>query len=63
MRLAVFARTTRCEAINVDPATGARDMAIPAHLQRTWGHTDFGVYARVVQGGELAVGARLTTAA
>jgi uncharacterized protein YcbX len=63
VRLAVFARTTRCEAINVDPATGARDMAIPAHLQRTWGHTDFGIYARVVQGGELAVGARITTAA
>ena len=41
VRLAVFARTQRCEATNVDPATGARDMAIPAHLQRTWGHTGF----------------------
>ena len=49
-RLAVFARTTRCEATNVDPARGVRDMAVPAHLQRTWGHQDFGIYARVVSG-------------
>jgi uncharacterized protein YcbX len=39
--LAVFARTQRCEATNVDPATGARDMAIPAWLQRSVGHSDF----------------------
>ena len=30
------------------PARGVRDMAIPAHLQRTWGHQDFGIYAKVV---------------
>jgi uncharacterized protein len=58
-RLAVFARTGRCEATNVDPATGARDVAIPATLMRTWGHHDFGVYARVTEGGEVAVGARV----
>jgi uncharacterized protein len=55
-RLAVFARTTRCEATNVDPGTGARDMAIPALLTRTWGHSDFGVYAKVVEGGEISAG-------
>ena len=55
-RLSVFARTTRCEATNVDPATGARDMAIPAHLMRTWGHQDFGIYAKVVTGGEIGIG-------
>jgi uncharacterized protein YcbX len=53
-RLAVFARTTRCEATNVDPTSGARDMAVPELLSRTWGHTDFGVYAKVVNGGEIA---------
>jgi uncharacterized protein YcbX len=57
VRLAVFARTQRCEATNVDPATGGRDMAIPAQLMRAWGHQDFGIYARVVAGGEVAVGA------
>jgi uncharacterized protein YcbX len=56
-RLAVFARTQRCEATSVDPATGARDMALPAHLMRTRGHQDFGIYAKVAKGGEVATGA------
>jgi uncharacterized protein YcbX len=55
-RLAAFARTQRCEATSVDPATGARDMAVPAHLMRTWGHQDFGIYAKVVAGGEIGIG-------
>ena len=55
--LGVFARTTRCEATNVDPARGVRDMALPAHLQRTWGHQDFGIYARVMSGAEITIGA------
>jgi uncharacterized protein YcbX len=55
-RLSAFARTQRCEATSVDPATGARDMAIPAHLMRAWGHQDFGIYAKVVTGGEISVG-------
>lgn len=52
----VFDRTTRCDATNVDPATGVRDMAVPALLQRHFGHADFGVYAKVTSGGRLAVG-------
>jgi uncharacterized protein YcbX len=59
-RLSVFARTQRCEATNVDPVSGARDMGIPALLTRTWGHSDFGIYAKVVDGGEIAVGAPVT---
>ncbi len=51
----VFTRTQRCEATNVDPERGVRDMAIPAALQRGWGHTDFGVYAKIVEGGTLKV--------
>jgi uncharacterized protein YcbX len=57
VRVQAFARTQRCEATNVDPDTGARDMAIPAALTRTWGHQDFGIYARVVVGGVIAAGA------
>jgi uncharacterized protein YcbX len=53
VQLGVFDRTSRCEATNVDPASGARDMAIPSALQRTWGHADFGVYAKVVSGGTI----------
>lgn len=52
----VIDRTVRCEATNVDPSTAARDMAIPSLLQRTWGRTDFGIYAEIVAGGSLAVG-------
>jgi uncharacterized protein YcbX len=57
VRLAVIKRTSRCAATNVDPATGARDLAIPASLQRALGHADFGVYAVVEDGGEIGVGA------
>jgi uncharacterized protein YcbX len=62
-RLAVFARTGRCEATNVDPATGARDMALPAALLRTWGHPDFGIYAKVIAGGIIATGAQVSVPA
>jgi len=59
-KLVVIERTERCAATNVDPETGKRDMAIPAELQRTWGHTDFGVYARVSEGGAIAIGNAIT---
>jgi uncharacterized protein len=54
--LRVLDRTTRCEATNVDPTAGVRDMAIPSLLQRTWGHTDFGIYAKVTVGGSITIG-------
>jgi len=60
VRLSVFARTQRCDATNVDPASGARDMAIPPTLQRTWGHADFGVYAKVESAGTIDLGAPVT---
>lgn len=52
----VFARTKRCEATNVDPATGARDMAIPAELLRAKGHADLGIYAEIMNEADLRVG-------
>lgn len=60
VRTRVWARTRRCEATNVDPTTAARDMGLPALLERTWGHGDFGVYANIVNGGRLSVGDTLT---
>ncbi len=57
--LNVFARTQRCPATNVDPATGTRDMSIPALLERNWGHADFGIYAMVEAGGEITPGATI----
>jgi uncharacterized protein YcbX len=61
--LEVFKRTQRCDATNVDPATAARDMAIPANLMRHWGHSDFGVYAMVKRGGEIACGQAVSLSA
>jgi uncharacterized protein len=59
-QLSVFMRTQRCAATDVDPANGARDMAIPAALQRGWGHMDFGVYAKVATSGLIAAGDAVT---
>lgn len=58
--LRVEERIGRCAATNVDPATGQRDMTIPRDLMRGFGHEDCGVYARVIQGGEVAVGDPVT---
>jgi uncharacterized protein YcbX len=58
----VFKRTTRCEATSVNPVTAQRDIAVPALLQRHFGHTDFGVYAKVTGGGTLTVGDSVTMA-
>ena len=56
VHLEVLKRTERCAATNVDPDNGKRDMAIPAELQRAFGHTDFGIYARVVTDGTITLG-------
>lgn len=60
--LEVFKRTERCAATNVDPATGSRDLKIPSFLSRTYGHTDFGVYARVATAGEIKIDDMITRA-
>lgn len=54
--LAVEVRITRCRATEANPETGRFDAATLAALEEGCGHQDFGVYARVVEGGEVAVG-------
>jgi uncharacterized protein len=61
-KIAAFARTQRCDATNVDPHSAQRDMAIPQILQRTWGHSDFGVYAKIVAAGKVARGDTIVVA-
>lgn len=56
VRLRVVKRIVRCAATDVDPVTGFRDMRIPRALDEAYGHSDFGVYAQVVQGGALRPG-------
>ena len=54
-RLKAVKRITRCAAVNVDPDTAERDLAIPQALQRRLGHGDCGIYAEVTAGGSIAV--------
>lgn len=63
LRLHVIKRIERCAATNVDPETGERDRQIPRALMKAYGHVDCGIYCRVVAGGRLAPGARLTPVA
>jgi hypothetical protein len=55
-RLRVISPVTRCAATQVNPATAKRDLDIVPALGRTFGHTNMGVYAEVVAGGEVALG-------
>jgi uncharacterized protein len=56
VRLKVVKRIVRCAAVNVDPETAQRDLAIPPTLQRRLGHADCGIYAEVIEGGTIADG-------
>jgi|SRR5579883_737899 len=55
-RLKVFKPIERCAAVNVDPVTAARDLAIPHSMERFLGHADCGIYAEVVSGGTIGIG-------
>ncbi|MFK4510721.1 MOSC domain-containing protein [Bradyrhizobium daqingense] len=55
-RLKVIKRIVRCPATNVDPATAKRDLEIPPTLSRHLGHMDCGIYAEVIEGGEIGIG-------
>jgi uncharacterized protein YcbX len=55
-RLKVVKRIVRCAATEVDPSTAIRDLPIPRILMDTYGHADCGVYAEVIEGGDIATG-------
>lgn len=55
-KLKVIERIERCAATNVNPDTAERDMNIPLTLRKGFGHMDMGVYAEVVDGGEVKPG-------
>jgi uncharacterized protein YcbX len=59
VRLKVVKRIVRCAATNVDPVSGARDLNIPKTLLQTFDHADCGIYAEVIEGGDIADGDRL----
>jgi uncharacterized protein YcbX len=55
-RLRVVKRIPRCPATEVNPDTAARDAKPVAELRAAYGHPDLGIYARVLDGGRIAVG-------
>ena len=56
VRLNVIAETVRCDATNVNPETAERDGTIPPTLQRIFGEPCLGIYAEVVDGGDILPG-------
>ena len=54
-RLRVEEPIGRCRATGANPETGAQDADTMGALQAHYGHTDFGVFARVTQGGRIAL--------
>ena len=54
--LEVVERITRCVPAKVDPETGADSGDMLAALETAYGHQDFGVFARVIEGGTIAIG-------
>ena len=50
----------RCAAINVDPKTSQRSNQDFVQLMKAkFGHSNLGVFARVIKGGEVRVGDKL----
>lgn len=56
VRLRIEERITRCRATCANPETGRTDADTLGALEDGYGHQDFGVYARVIAGGRVAVG-------
>lgn len=52
----VTERIDRCGATNVDPDTAERDLNIPKALMRGYQHIDCGVFAKVIEGGNVRKG-------
>lgn len=55
-RLRVEEPIDRCRATGANPETGEQDVDTMGALEGNYGHTDFGVFARVISGGRIAVG-------
>jgi len=54
--LQVEERIDRCRATEANPDTGKRDTNTLSLLEEGWDHRDFGVFARVVRSGPVAIG-------
>jgi len=55
-RLKVEERITRCRATHVSPESGRLDTPILDILEEAFEHRDFGIYASVIETGDIALG-------
>ncbi len=60
VRLLVEEPIGRCRATGANPETGLQDADTMTALMQGYGHTDFGVFARVIGSGIAAVGDEVT---
>lgn len=56
VELRVTQHITRCEATSANTDTGRTDIDMLGTLSRLYGHTDFGVFAEIISGGEISIG-------
>jgi len=56
----VVQRTRRCPATEVNLETGIRDIDVPARLKALYDHSDMGIYAHVIQDGDIKPGDKIT---
>jgi uncharacterized protein YcbX len=56
VRLRVEEPIGRCRATGANPETGVQDADTMAALEAGYGHADFGVFARVIDGGRVSLG-------
>jgi uncharacterized protein len=54
--LEIIKRIDRCAATDVDPSTGIRDTRMVELLEQRFKHHDCGVYARIIDGGDIKKG-------
>jgi len=60
LRLKIDKRIERCNATNVRPGTGERDLDLIRAMMKAYGHFDCGFYASVTSSGPLGTGDMLT---
>lgn len=61
VELRITDHIARCAATNVDCDTGSTDIDMPETISALYGHTDFGIFAELVTGGDIAVGDKVTS--
>jgi len=60
VEIEIMSETSRCAAINVDLETAKRGRSLPAALNQQFGHDSFGLYGRIIKGGDIKKGSQIS---